>query len=348
MNDLVDFLTSQEIIIVYIIAALACLVCFIVYLIEKNNEKLRRKHNTKELNKLVEEIKATLPEEEEQEIYDVPILETVMDVPETSINDVLQNEPVMVETNFDVQENVEVVEPEPVVEEVEEEEETPEVQYVTVEPNEELQYTSIEPDQETAKSELRKLEEELEKEDLEDQQNIELTSFEQEQERTAIISMEELMEKSKELYSANTITQYLEEGNEPISIQDLEKQADKQAVSYDTDPFVISQVVPQAEIEAEMVELKKEELHMDDFNTISEETVQPVVEVTVMEKKEPEVRKPFKSSPFISPIFGIEKTVATSNDMALENTANYEKLDAEIRKSNEFVMSLKELKENLD
>ena len=39
----------------------------------------------------------------------------------------------------------------------------------------------------------------------------------------------------------------------------------------------------------------------------------------------------FKSSPVILPIFGIEKKESTTN-MELENTANYEKLDEEIKK----------------
>ena len=56
MNELIEFLTSKEIIIVYIVASLACFLCFIIYLVEKNNDRLRRKQNTKELNKLVEEI----------------------------------------------------------------------------------------------------------------------------------------------------------------------------------------------------------------------------------------------------------------------------------------------------
>ena len=178
MNDLLEFLTSEEIIIVYIIAALACLICFVVYLVEKNNEKLRRKHNTKELNKLVEEIKATLPEEENKIIYDEPILETIEEKEETSINELLQ-EPILIGP-IEVKEQSAPV----VIEQLEDYEES------TPEPvEEELQYTSIEPDQETARLELKKLQEQLEKEE-----NIEpvdvVTNYENEQERTAIISME--------------------------------------------------------------------------------------------------------------------------------------------------------------
>ena len=59
--------------------------------------------------------------------------------------------------------------------------------------------------------------------------------------------------------------------------------------------------------------------------------------------------KKFKSSPVISPVYGIERPSDVShNDIELENTANFEKLDEEIRKTNEFLMTLKELQKNLD
>ena len=331
MNDLVEFLTSEEIIIVYIIAALACLICFIVYLIEKNNDNLRKKHNTKELNKLVEEIKEYLPEQEE-EMYDVPILETIEEKEESSINDLINQEPIIIDVE-------EATPQEPVIERIEEEP-------VEVEKEEEkLEYTSIEPDQETARLELRKLQEELERE--EQNENIEqdaVNQYEEEQERTAIISLEELIEKSKEMYEANELTQYKDEGNEPISIQDLEVQVKKQAAVY-TEPFKLTNVVSEEEVKQEIEESfmqveMKETMHMDDFNTITPETVQPV-------KKEPEIKR-FKSSPIISPIFGIERDPARENEIALENTANYEKLDAELQKNSEFVMTLKELQGKLD
>ena len=37
-----------------------------------------------------------------------------------------------------------------------------------------------------------------------------------------------------------------------------------------------------------------------------------------------------------------------STELELENTANYEKLDEEIRKTNEFLATLKELQKKLD
>ncbi len=55
----------------------------------------------------------------------------------------------------------------------------------------------------------------------------------------------------------------------------------------------------------------------------------------------------FKSSPIISPIYGIENK-EKDTDIELENTANYEKLDQEIKKTNEFLMTLRELQKKLD
>ena len=76
---------------------------------------------------------------------------------------------------------------------------------------------------------------------------------------------------------------------------------------------------------------------------------------TTKQKKEKEVKEEpkkstayqeYKSMPVISPIYGLEKKNVSS--LELENTANYDKLDEEIKKTNEFIMSLKELQENLD
>ena len=128
--DLIEFLTSKEIIMVYIVAGVACLLCFIIYLVEKNNVKARQRHNTRELNKLVEEIKEETNIEDEVVDNSEPVLQ------------VIETEPV--EVTPAVEEKVEVA---PVVE-------TPKVE-------EELQYTTIEPDQETARLELKRLEEEL-------------------------------------------------------------------------------------------------------------------------------------------------------------------------------------------
>ena len=51
----------------------------------------------------------------------------------------------------------------------------------------------------------------------------------------------------------------------------------------------------------------------------------------------------YHPTPVISPICGLEKNY--KRDLELENTADYEKLDEEIKKTNEFLMTLKELQQ---
>lgn len=317
MNDLLQFLSSSEAIIVYIVAAISCCLCFIIYLVERNNVKARQRHNTRELNKLVAKVKEEANIVDEP-MYDVPILQTIDEDPqeakvaemlaETQVLKVVKEPEVEIleESPLEVVEPLEM-EPIDILQEAKDAEE------------EELQYTSIEPDRETAQMELRRITEELQKQEEEPSEEV-ITNYEALQEENAIISMDELVAKGKAMYDANELTQYVEEGNEPISISELEQQYGREAAPVN-EPFEIDKVVPDEEIEEEVQEVK------------------PVV-------VEPE--KKFKSSPIISPIFGIERQADDNVDIALENTANYDKLDQEIQKTNEFLMTLKDLQQKVD
>ena len=339
-SNLIEFLTSKEILIVYLIAGIACLVCFIIYLVEKNNEKLKQRHNTRELNNLVEQIKEETYVYDDEEIeYEKPILETIEYGTDEvgSVSDLVQ-QTLEVSKDEEVEDLEEIVEIEDLVEEVQEnkveeveptkvEEPVIEVENLEdlndIEFKEELIYTDIEPDQETARLELKKIEEELRKqESISDIENIALTNYEEQQEESAIISLEELLKKSKEMYEKNEITQYADEGNEPISLQDLEKQFGEKKENYD-EPFIIEEVVPE---NSEKVEI--EELIIEDTKPVVKE-----------EKK-------FTISPVISPIYGLQKN--TTSDLELENTADYDKLDEEIKKTNDFLSTLKDLQNKLD
>lgn len=337
-SNLIEFLTSKEILIVYLIAGIACLVCFIIYLVEKNNEKLKQRHNTRELNKLVEQIKEETYVYDDEEIeYEKPILETIEYGTDEvgSVSDLVQqtlevSKDEEVALTEDVEDLEEIVEIEDLVEEVQEnkvEEPVIEVENLEdlndIEFKEELIYTDIEPDQETARLELKKIEEELRKqESISDIENIALTNYEEQQEESAIISLEELLKKSKEMYEKNEITQYADEGNEPISLQDLEKKFGEKNENYD-EPFIIEDVVPE---NSEKVEI--EELIIEDTKPVVKE-----------EKK-------FTISPVISPIYGLQKS--PTSDLELENTADYDKLDEEIKKTNDFLTTLKDLQNKLD
>ena len=367
-SNLVEFLTSKEILIIYLLAAVALLVCFIIYLIERNNEKLKQKHNTRELNKLVEQIKEEVYVYEEEEEYEKPILETIeygtdevgsvsdlvkqtlesqntsviennsLSEEEESIMDIEIPESVIDDTNVYSSNVEEVIEVETIeeldkamfietkIEDVVFEEKVAEKEEVIEALEDELEYTDIEPDQATAKLELKKIEEELRRqEELSNTMNIALTNYEEQQEEAAIISLDELVKKGKELYERNEVTQYADEGNEPICLQDLEKQVGEKTEVFD-EPFIIADVVPE---NSEKVEI--EEIILD--------------EVKKVEVK-PAVQTKFKISPVISPVYGIEKTNPV--DLELENTANYDKLDEEIKKTNDFLTTLKDLQTKLD
>ena len=311
MTKIIALLTSKEFLIACGVIGLAILLCLIIYYIEKSTEKRRRRHNTRELNKLVEEVKKEVPVEEDTKVLnEMPVMEPIIINEETSVNEMIEK----------------TIKVEPIVEEkIEEKVEEPLIiEKIEIVPEEELEYTDIEPDQATAQLELQKIKEELQKqESIEDTQNISLTNYEEEQEENAISSLEELVRKGKEIYDSNEEIQYMDEGNEPISLQELEQRVGRKAEEAN-EPFIIANVVP----EEEVIEIEEKVVE-----------AAPSKEVTQVSHK-------FTSSPIISPIYGIEKN--SINELALENTANYEKLDAEIKKTNEFMMTMRELQKDLE
>lgn len=363
MSELINFLTSKEIIMVYIVAAIACALYFVIHYVDKfYYQKRKQKQNTKELNRLVEDINYELAKEREEEqptitestneevieepIYIEPVLEQIekeLVVEAEEVETIEISEPIeVIEEIKEVVENIEVT-PEVIKEEVEEiEVNNQEIDEPKVE-EETLDYTTAEPNQTEAQAELRKLTEALEQAE-ETSKNIDLTSYEEMQEKEAIISLEELMKRSKEMYESNELTQYVDEGNEPISLEDLERKVKESLEIEETVEITTEPVIEQIEMteiletsEPEIINsVTPEKFAMDDFYTVHEET-----------KTSPTAYKQYKSMPIISPVYGIEKK-ATNTELELENTANYEKLDEEIKKTNEFIMTLKELQQNLD
>ena len=355
MSGLIDFLTTEEMIVVYSLVGIASVLYLIIYFFDKTYYKRKQRQNTRELQKIVDEISPVEDKKEDKVVSSEPVLIPIQE--EESRKDVV------VEVSNEVS-NQEVTPMENVLEEVSSLEDvvkedaelltTPEIKEDTVslesisdienssldevKQEEELQYTSIEPDPTEAQAELMKLTEALEQAEAE-VKNIELTAFEEEQEQNAIISLDELMSRGKAMYESGELEKLEDEGNEPISIQDLEermKTANESSgvVSVTAEP-VIAESSP---ITEQMV--------LNDFQTVSIEEEAPVKpeESTVYQE-----HKKFKSSPIISPVFGIEKMeTTTASDIELENTANFEKLDEEIRKTNEFLMTLKELQKKLD
>ena len=434
MSNIINLLTSQEMIVVYIVTGIACFIYFVIFMIDRSYYKRKRRQNTKELNQLVEDINIELAKENDmtntdsllnientynepvlehisnndfvyvepinrvvekkEEVKAVPVVEnkainvdkmieeitvtpasavmeevilndnkkedlTAESLDEPEIVEVIEEttpvEPVTIEPievpvieteqakveaeeHKEEIENTISVEENPTVTTITAEEEVLEVQPEVIEPvkeTEELTYTSIEPTKQEAQAELRRLTEELEAASSCQEENITLTSFEEEQERDAIISLEELIKRSKEMYESNEISQYDDE-NIPISLSDLERQIQEtlqgtEFLDTPTEPVLIETPT------IEPIKEEQEQLVLEDLNTVE------INEKPISNAYKTEV---FKISPVISPIYGIEKT-RNSNDMELENTANYEKLDAEIKKTNEFLAMIKDLQKNL-
>ena len=377
MENVIDFLATKEVLIVLAIIGLILFVYFILWFHEfmkKHEEKKKLQNNTMQLNKLVEEVAKARKEEAanvtpitkeepkkeevKEEKVEVPLVNNTTVVTPTVVPEVevkeekaeikeptpdvviesvasspIEVEPVVVSVkenpvntndsimlNDKFEEKVEVVEP-TVITPVE----SPKNEEEVIKYKDEV-YTESE-----AKAELERITEELKKLENEDkEENIELTKFETEQEENAIISLDELIAKGKTITEQNEVTQYQDDGNEPISIQELEERYRKE-----------KEQVEVLEVEEEP-KTEKPKLSIDDFLSAKEKV--PSINEAYTEKK-----STYHPSPIISPIYGIEEEPVKKNTtLELENTANYEKFDEEIRKTNEFLSKLKELQQKLD
>ena len=338
MIDLTELFQNPTFITILVVSILLIFAIILFVTLHRTKDTRLKKQNTKELENLIDEndIVNTISSNKEEKV-ETPII-TVEDTNSNLENVVIDNnnvksevsEPIIIIDNSDKKEDV--------VEAISNEENSIKVEEV----KEDIVYAPIELNKDEAKEELERLTKELEiraeiekQKALDEANNIEkeddeLTSFEKEQEENAIISMDELMSKANDIYTNNEVIQYEDEGNEPITLDDLRARWEQEQAKF-------------AKIEKE--EEKKEEV---------------VVEVKPEEKEIKKVVFPtmeriskFENSPIISPVYGIERKdndedVISSNELELENTADYEKFDEEIRKTNEFIATLKELQKKLD
>lgn len=362
MNELFKFITSEEMIIVGVIILTASILALIVFLIEKNYYKRKQKNNTKQIHKMIEDEQDNITEEkevipitnsvevvpvsmgEDENRHSVEILDVMIEKMEEDKKDKLPLVIPIEEFNGDTAlkvkkepavEQTELLKEEEILPVVEEKKSIESIYNEVKEEVEQLQYVDPEPNQEEAKEELRKATENLiSKEKTDGEEKLDLTKFEEEQEENAIISLDELMQKSAVLYEQNEVTQYKDEGNEPISLEDLEQRM--QAVKTEIEEINADVDIAAVPIETTpAIEEKVPTVKLDDLNTID---------------NSPKVYREdivFKSSPIISPIFGIEDNKSDRN-LELENTANYDKLDEEIKKTNQFLATLRELQKNLE
>ncbi len=271
-------------------------------------------------NRFVEE-----PTIEMEPIYEVPEPQEFVPLPIENIDDAtIEMEPINVDDQLDKTVEIQVAEDttveEPVVEEVQPVVEEKPIQI------EEIATTITEDLKEVEQANLKRANEVQQdlNELLNDNIHQEITHHEDLEEENAIISVEALTQLSDQVYDDNENYQmsYEDEGNEPISIRELEK-------LYNTTDL------------REVTEIIKNEPEV-----VKEEVKTPEIDFKRLEDLPPissEIK--FKSSPFISPVFGVTESPST---MELEQTANLDKLNDEIKKTNEFLNKLRELQKNLD
>ncbi len=387
VQEIIDFLAKKEVLILFIIllaAILLYIILWVISFIKKKDEKKKLKTNTQELTKLAEKVKilekeqqeAALPpvfrieQEKVREAITPLVMEEKKEPPKVVVKETFTSpiaiEPVVTEViepkkeenvitkeiklNDDSMSEVEILDANPseityknevyTKEEAKEELKRLERQLIEQDKKEEkpiFEPIEVKPFKEVTNDEVIPVLDEIldTKEDEVKQENISLTNFEEDQEQNAIISLDELLKRGKTI-TQDEIIKHEDDGNEPITLQELEAKwkKDQEVVALKNDGDI------------EVLETKKEEAPFS-YEDIKVEA--PKVKIPTMDELFSKSKTPYKPTPVISPIFGIEEDkISSDNSLKLENTANYDKLDAEIRKTNEFLSKLKELQKKLD
>lgn len=76
MNELMEFLNTDEVRIVIAVAVAICIIGTLYFIIEKNYHNKRKKRNTKELNELVEQLE---DKEINSSVVEKPIIEEIIE-----------------------------------------------------------------------------------------------------------------------------------------------------------------------------------------------------------------------------------------------------------------------------
>lgn len=320
MENLIKILSiSGDVFIIYgLIIAMAILLCVIFIIDYKGKKK-----NLESTSPVV--IEGSTPIEK-YETYD--------QLKESFSNPVEETQKIIEEKEEVLKENIQSPKEETTIELIEPKEEG-NIKYV-IKDEEEVK--------EEAKEELKELVQELKEEKNE---NIELTDFEVEQEESAIISYNELKKVSDELYDSNELTQY-DEGNEPISINQL-----REKFKEVNNTFPVAVATEEEKIDL-LETIESLETPVIKENVVAEPTAKETIKLDDFAVKTGDHK--FKISPVISPVYGTVKEepnelfedFQSSAKLKLEQTANLEKLDEELRKTNEFLAVLKELQKKLD
>lgn len=329
MQNITDLLLSKEILIVYIILGIAILLCLLIYIIDKITYKSKLKKNTLELIDLVNKVNDKLAN---TSIPTSSILEdnSLSDTKRVEINNNDLSYTNIEPTREEAIREIEAIKEELVKEETSTENDTLDGTFK----NEEVVDTVEEIDN----SSNNQVEETINNNDID---NIISNQYDDED---VPITLDEYMMISTDKYNNDTL-EISDEEDALISFDEVSKKFDRvnNEIEEITSPVgielqnVIESVYNNNKEKAVILENKVVEMH-----TLSDLSEPERVRVPYMRDK-------FRNSNFISPIFGLEKVnLPTLEELQIENTANYDKLDQEIKKTNNFLKELHELKKNLE
>ena len=68
MSGLIKFLTTEEMIVVYVLIGIASVLYLIIYILDKSHDKRIKRQNTKELRKIVVEVSDKIEPELKEEV----------------------------------------------------------------------------------------------------------------------------------------------------------------------------------------------------------------------------------------------------------------------------------------
>ena len=333
--DILGSSLSKELIIVYGLIALVVLFIVVILVIDKvGTKKKNNLFNSKKLSKRLNELKQ---EAEEEERRQASVTVTQEALPPTEVIEKQKEEPPVVQRIMEVtptqvrREEVKLqevpkmeVRPTPPKQEVKLEETKVEFSLMDsdvistddieiIEPLEEEIEEYIEPELEKtqAQIELEAITRELEKASRDEANIDKYAKFEEEQEQNAIISYKELKEKYDQLYDEGEKIQYANDNDLPINLNELYQAQPKQS-------------------EQQIITPVKKTEYYNPTPAYSSENANRAQNHFV-----------FKSSPVISPVYGIQQQQKPKTE-----PVDQQQIEAEMRRTTEFLNSLKDLQKN--
>lgn len=268
MKDIFNNAISSELFFVYALIALVIILIIVIIILDKKESKKEPKSLFDTLNmKIIADSNEQLKSEKLEEV----VINPNTDKPNITFDDLAPLKEIEIkDTETTLQETISELKNEP--------------------------YQETELDKTQAQIRVEEITKALKEAQKEQEQEDKYQKFEEEQEKNAIISYNELKQSFDRLYSENEKIQYLEDDEIPININELYELRDN-----------------------------KQKAKLDDFNTV--------------EVQKDTTSSGFKSSPLISPVYGIQKP-------PVEN--NFKSVDHDIENANMFLKNLKELKNNLE